>query len=76
MPKCSDGFSIPEKFMFNLLDYLQVDFDYQKVFDWSLGKRYDFYIPMLNCIIETHGAQHYQYSGFMNSLEQEQKMTV
>lgn len=64
-PKCSDGISYPEKFMFNVLEQLGVDFEKQKTFKWSNGKKYDFYIPSLNCIIETHGGQHYtgKFSG-------------
>lgn len=69
--KCSDGVSYPEKFMFNFLTQLEVFFKKEEVFSWSenvlnLGspelsgkKRYDFYIPSLNCIIETNGEQHY-----------------
>lgn len=74
--KCSDGISYPEKFMLNLLSQLKVEFQTQKVFEWSLNKRYDFYIPSLNCIIETHGAQHYKESFIYiggKSLEDEQK---
>jgi len=62
-PRCSDGVSYPEKFMFNVLEQLNVDFKTQlnkTVFDWCNGYRYDFYIPILNCIIETHGIQHYE----------------
>ena len=72
-PKCSDGLKIPEKFMFSLLTKLNINFETQKNFKWSCNvghinkkisgtKRYDFYIPSLNCIIETHGLQHYKES--------------
>ena len=62
---CGDGLSYPEKFMYNILEQLDVAFDYHKVFEWSKtttnGVRYyDFYIPDKNLIIETHGAQHHQ----------------
>lgn len=68
-PKCSDGVSYPEKFMHNFLQHLNIEFERQKTFEWSKGifhendklsgdKRYDFYIPSLNIIIETHGEQH------------------
>jgi hypothetical protein len=59
-PRCSDGISYPEKFMHNMLQQLEIEYDIQKVFNWSHNKRYDFYIPLLNCIIETHGEQHYR----------------
>ncbi len=59
-PKCSDGFSYPEKFVYCVLQQLSIGFEIQKVFNWSKNKRYDFYIPSLKCIIETHGEQHYK----------------
>jgi DNA-binding CsgD family transcriptional regulator len=57
--------------MFNVLDQLNIQFEYQKSdFLWSKNvkhdnsrlcgdKRYDFYVPLINAIIETHGSQHY-----------------
>lgn len=57
-PVCSDGISYPEKFIGNLLKTLKVDFETQKYL--SKNYRYDFYIPSLNMIIETHGIQHYK----------------
>jgi len=72
-PECSDGISYPEKFMFNLLDQLDIDFESQKIFNWSENKRYDFYIPKYDCIIETHGLQHYKHTGFDRTLEEEQR---
>lgn len=59
-PKCGDGISYPEKFVLNFLEQLNVDFIYQKVFTWSNKKRYDFYIPSINYIVEVHGIQHYE----------------
>lgn len=56
---CSDGFKFPEKFMLNLLSQLNISFVCQKIFSWANNKRYDFYIPSLNMIIEVHGLQHY-----------------
>jgi hypothetical protein len=58
--KCGDGISYPEKFVFNLLDQLNINFEIQKVFDWSDSRQYDFYLPSLNTIIEAHGLQHYE----------------
>lgn len=62
-PSCSDGISYPEKFMYNLLNQLNIDFVYQKKFDWCKYKfkdiiktgRYDFYIPSKHLIIEMDG---------------------
>lgn len=57
--RCSDGISYPEKFMNELLIKTGIPYEREKTFSWSQKKRYDFYIPSLNCIIETHGLQHY-----------------
>lgn len=68
--RCSDGISVPEKFMINLLEFLNFKFEPQYTPLWSNGKRYDFYIPSLNCIIEMHGRQHYEnVGGIFRSLE-------
>lgn len=69
-PCCSDGKSIPEKFMGLILKEANIKFEVEKVFEWSKGgkiKRYDFYLTDFNMIIETHGQQHYDVrrSGFM-----------
>lgn len=72
---CSDGIKYPEKVMREILNQLQVEFIRDEPFRWSNDKRYDFYIPSLNTIIETHGGQHYN-GGFKtynngNTLEHE-----
>lgn len=73
-PKCSDGFSYPEKLLFNVFEQLEdLKFNTQKSFEWSNNKRYDFYISSLNCIIETHGEQHYRHTGRGRSLKEEQE---
>ncbi len=80
---CKDGISYPEKFMFNFLNQLEIDFQTQlskSIFKWCKSEnydyRYDFYIPSLNCIIETHGGQHYIESStntqFKKTLTEEQ----
>lgn len=70
-PRCSDGLKYPEKFMYNMLRQLNIEFETQKVFDWSNRKKYDFYLTELDCIIETHGEQHYEESNRGRSLEEE-----
>lgn len=57
-PSCSDSFSFPEKFIFNLLRELEIDFKTQFKID-GFTYRYDFFIAQHNLIIETHGKQHY-----------------
>ncbi|HGD0580554.1 TPA: hypothetical protein ACH354_002217 [Clostridium perfringens] len=57
---CGDGKSYPEKFIMGLLKQLNIDFEIQYSPKWMGKKRYDFYIKNINCIIETHGSQHYE----------------
>ncbi len=61
-PACSDGVSYPEKFVRNVFNQLGVDYVYQfSIPSIERGtKRYDFYIPSLNTVIELHGSQHYR----------------
>ena len=56
---CSDNFPIGEKIIHALLKYLDIDFEYQKKFDWSSNRKYDFYINDKNLIVEVNGIQHY-----------------
>ena len=67
---CQDKISYPERFMRSFLEYFNVDYEYQKRFEWSDLKVYDFYIPKLKLIIETDGSQHYIEKGFSNLQEQ------
>ena len=64
---CECDTSYPEKFIMNLLDQCCLYFEKEKTFDWAVDKRhkkYDFYIPTYNCIVEVHGKQHYSNSDF------------
>jgi hypothetical protein len=66
-PQCEDGVSYPEKFVLTLLRSLNIHFIYQATkttLKWCGESRYDFYIPSLNMIIETHGGQHYHNSAW------------
>ena len=56
--RCSDGRSIPNKLIANVLDSLNIIFETEKSFIWSQNRRYDIYIPDVNCIIEMNGLQH------------------
>lgn len=60
---CSSDRSYAEKFLTNFLEQCCVEFVCEKIFEWSDNKRYDFYIPEFNCIIEANGKQHY-YGSF------------
>lgn len=74
---CGDRSSYPEKFTTNLLTQLNIKFQTQlssSTFEWCEKYRYDFYLPDYNCIIETHGRQHYERAkGFYKPLEEEQE---
>lgn len=75
---CGDGFSYPEKFLYNILEQLGINFKWHKTFNWSKNtkqgtKIYDFYLKEYNMIIETHGLQHYKESmRSFKSLQEEQ----
>lgn len=69
---CSDGISYPEKLTMDILNQLEIYYEYNYVFHWSEGKIYDFYISSLNMIIETHGEQHYRENNRGRSLKEEQ----
>ena len=62
--RCSDGKSFCEKFMFSFLEQLlNNNFQTQLTkitFSWCDKYKYDFYVDNINCIIETHGLQHYK----------------
>lgn len=81
---CDTKFSFAENVMSNILEELQIEYEKGKSFKWSSKKNnsalpgtriYDFYIPSLNCIIETHGEQHYSHprgNWTRRTLEEEQ----
>lgn len=73
---CNDGMSFPERIIYNLLLKLNLDFIHDKTITWSFDRRYDFYLPFYNTIIEIHGKQHYKEM-FKNiggrTLEEEQE---
>ena len=57
-PVCKS--STGEKFITHLLNDLGVEFEHQKKFKKLGRKRFDFYIPSINTIIEYNGIQHYE----------------
>lgn len=72
---CSNNVSFPEKVMGSVLKQLNIEFETQKIFSWSNRKMYDFYFQFNDdrYIIETHGEQHYNYTGFLKTLKEEQE---
>lgn len=67
--KCSDGVSYPNKFMYNVLQQLDINFETEKRFDWCKFYYknkirtgvYDFYFELNNIkyIIEMDGGMHF-----------------
>ena len=57
--KCSSNTSYPELFFSAYLEVKGVEYEYQYQLDDSL-RRFDFYIPSKNIVVETHGEQHYK----------------
>ena len=72
---CSSTKSYPEKIVINILKQLDIPYIFDRVTTWSQGRRYDFYIPSLNMIIETHGIQHYEQTNRVGArtLKEEQE---
>ena len=66
---CSDHVSFAEKFMIQLFKQLNINIVWQankSYFSWISDLiSYDFYLPDYNCIVETHGDQHYHRQGNM-----------
>lgn len=79
--KCGNAVPYTERFMYSFLQLLVGNDNFEKEYTpkWDgLGmKRYDFYIPSFNIIIETHGRQHYDDKCFeklsKKTLNQEQE---
>lgn len=65
-PFCGDGTSYPNKFMCNLLSELNIHYIREFSPNWIENKRYDFFIPSKNLIIEMDGGFHYKKSSFNN----------
>ena len=75
---CSDKAKYTEKFVFNMLAQLEIDFIWQLTkgdFKWCGKYRYDFYFEYNNekYIIEANGIQHYKETNRGRSLEEEQR---
>lgn len=65
-PKCGDGIKYPNKFMYNILTELNIDFIREYTPDWLNGKRFDFYFKLNNkeYVIEMDGYFHYHDNFF------------
>lgn len=72
---CSDGISIPNKFMANIFKQLNEEFITElssKEFSGKNYFKYDFYLPKYNMIVEVNGLQHYEECTRGRSLFEEQ----
>ena len=72
-PNCSDGKSYPNKFMFNILRQLGIEFLYEVTkhnngFEWVKDYRYDFYFELNNnkYFIEMDGGYHNRQNCIIN----------
>ena len=76
-PACHlDGYGCPvckeshlEREMRNFLLENNIDFEYQKKFDWLGKQSLDFYIPQYNIAIECQGKQHFGLGGWSNKFD-------
>ena len=79
-PVCGKKASLGERIMYQLLymfnEKLDCSFDYDKTYNWSCSKRYDFLFKLngITYIVETHGNQHFSSTQqFKNSTLSSQK---
>lgn len=63
---CGDGVSYPEKIMISVLQQLNIQFISEYSPKWIAKKRFDFYIPSMNLIIEMDGGFHYRDNNMTN----------
>lgn len=74
--QCDGKLSFPELVLYNILSQNNIDFIPQatkSVLSWANNYRYDFYLPHNNCIIETHGCQHYKRTKLTGRTLEEEK---
>ncbi len=76
-PKCSKKHSKGEQKIIRWLNNNNINFQAEYKFDWSKNRRYDFYLPDHNLLIEYMGIQHYQSVKFFRlTLEEQQKVDL
>ena len=75
-PICSDGISYPNKFMYNLLKQLDIKFTKEYSPHWASGRKYDFYIPDKNIIIEMDGGLGHGHKSFMGKITPEESKKI
>lgn len=60
---CGDGISFGEKLFAYILRFNNIEYLTQYSPKWANNKKYDFFIPSINFIIEINGRQHYEEIG-------------
>ena len=74
-PKCSKKHSKGEQNIIKWLSKNNIKFYPEYKFDWSENRRYDFYLPDYNLVIEYMGVQHYKtIKFFQKTLEEQQEI--
>lgn len=75
-PQCNKKRSKGERKISEFLEQKNISYEMEKSFDWQTNKRrrYDFFLPQYNLIIEYMGEQHYRDTrGYFNIDLEEQK---
>jgi len=77
-PKCGDGLSYPNKFAFNLLEQLNLDFTPEYNPKWIKPKKYDFYFEFDNkkIILEMDGRLGHGYDNNISNLTAEESQAI
>jgi hypothetical protein len=73
---CGDGMNYPNKFMFNLLEQLNIDFINEYSPNWIIPRAYDFYISSLSLIIEMDGGLGHGKGNYKNNMTAEESQTI
>lgn len=68
-PKCAHKKSKGEKKIIDFLTKNNIIFEPEKKFSWSENKRYDFFLPQYNLVIEYMGIQHYKNIKFYGKFQ-------
>ena len=66
-PICSESHLEKEVRLF--LTENNINFEYQKRFDWLGKQSFDFYLPEFNIAIECQGKQHFGKGGWLNNID-------
>ena len=72
---CNDSVSYPNKFALKMLDQLNIKFKTEYSPYWIGLRRYDFYIPSMNIIIEMDGSFHSKNNN-MNGMTKEESKSI